>query len=58
MSEKKPVSVKDAGPTPRGLGGYCWDKHKSGVHCTQPVGHERQGVDHLHPYTKPPTRWK
>jgi len=48
-------------PTPAGpLGhGYCWKTHpQHGVHCTQPIGHEAKGVEHLYPYVRPEIRWR
>lgn len=53
------IPARDIPPGPRGLGGYCWvkDPHTK-LHCCQPVGHEGQGVEHLHPYVTPPVRWR
>lgn len=39
--------------------GYCWKTHpRHGVHCTQPIGHEAKGVEHLYPYVRPEIRWR
>lgn len=47
-----------AAPNPLGHG-YCWAEHPEfGVRCTNPRGHEQQGVDHLDPYSTPPVTWK
>lgn len=38
--------------------GYCWAEHpQHGVHCTQPIGHKKDGVEHLYPYVRPAIRW-
>lgn len=58
MSSRKPHPSHDTPAGPNGHG-YCWEEHpRIGVHCTQPIGHERLGVEHLYPYTDPPIRWK
>jgi hypothetical protein len=50
------IPAKDIPPGPRGLGGYCWARDpQTGVHCTDPVGHEARYQDHWHPYTS--RRW-
>lgn len=46
----------NAGPNGHG---YCWKVHPTeGVRCTQPIGHEKQGVEHIHPYVRPAIRWR